>query len=116
MKKDCENTRWESLGIDFIKKIKPIFLKNSLLYISHMEKAVEENDYQTIEFYAHKFRGSAATIGAIKIESATLEIEKYSLNDSNKDMMIKKISSLSDLVVAYENCINIHLEESKSNR
>ena len=111
MKKNCENARWDGLGIDFIKKIKPLFLKNSLLNISHMEKAVKENDYQTIKFYAHKLHGSAATIGAIKIESATLEIEESTINDSNKDMIIKKISSLSDLLITYENCINDYIEE-----
>ena len=115
MRQNCENARWDGLGIDFIKKIKPIFLKNSLLYISHMEKAVEENDYQAIKFYAHKLHGSAATIGAIKIESATLEIEESTLNDSNKGMIIKKISSLSDLLTTYDNCVIEYINEFESN-
>lgn len=60
---------------DFVSELIDIFLVQSPKILSELEVGVNNNDALVIEKLAHKFKGSAANIGAMRLRFLCAELE-----------------------------------------
>ncbi len=63
-------------GGQFFSKSLDKFLKNSEKYLSGMKEAIDAGDLEKLRFNAHTFKGSSGFMGASRLSTLCLEMEK----------------------------------------
>ncbi len=84
----------------------PVFLRNRRLDVATLLSALEQNDFDTIEFLGHGMRGSGGMFGFQTISDIGMELEEAALN-TDKASVSKALDDLS----RYLNGINMPLAE-----
>lgn len=72
----------------------PIFLRNRHLDIATLRRALEQSDFDTIEFLGHGMRGSGGMFGFQTISNIGMELEEGALS-ADKASVSKSIDDLS---------------------
>ncbi len=71
-----------------------IFLENSPIMISKLEEGLEQEDYEQVNFYAHKLKSSIDNFSIIELTDDIRLIEKYAKEKSSLDKLPSLVKNL----------------------
>ncbi len=80
---DIINSEWlESMAStkrDFLKRLFEVFIRDEPARVLKIREAFEANQFDELKYLAHSLKGAAATMGADRVRSACLKLEKSAL-------------------------------------
>lgn len=88
-----------------LKDIVPGFLENRRSDICHIQKAIPEENFETIERLAHGMKGVGAGYGFHEITRIGKDMERAA-----RDKQRKTVESLLRELVRYLDCVEVHYE------
>jgi CheY-like chemotaxis protein len=94
---DEENTL-KRLGnnTELLRKIIESFMNDGLKSLAALRTALEENNSEDAQLYAHALKGSAGNVGALKLQEIAKHLEEAAKN-----------KNLNDVQAGFEECENI---------
>lgn len=101
---NLENLRLLSRDSDtFIREILKVYLENTPIDLGRMANAVSEENWKVVQYYAHKLKSSAFTIGFLAGHDVFQQIEHRIRNneiDGSIQVLYDKAKELSNLCMA----------------
>lgn len=88
---------------DFIREILEVYLANMPADLDRMKHALDQDEWNTVRYFAHKLKSSSFTIGFIEGHAKFQEIER-----SIRDGYIERVPELFD--EAAELCVRSSAE------
>ncbi|MDP2385452.1 MAG: two-component regulator propeller domain-containing protein [Bacteroidota bacterium] len=76
--------------IDYVKEMIEIYINDMPVYLSELNKALSDNNFQEVLFHAHKMKSPAALFGVYKLNETLLAIETRVHNrvEIDKDLVL----------------------------
>ncbi|KAL5561609.1 hypothetical protein UlMin_031356 [Ulmus minor] len=64
---------------DFVVEVVSLFFEDSQKLLSNMARALEQNvvDFKQVDAYVHQFKGSSASIGAMRLKDVCVSFRNY---------------------------------------
>lgn len=75
------------------------FFSKALESLTTLQRAASGNDFERWHAEAHKFKGAAATLGAVRFAELCFELEQMKSVPENSDMLIDRLIKELDVVV-----------------
>lgn len=67
--------RMEKQRSDFLVRLFSVFMQNEPERVEKIRKAVEDGNMEELQFLSHSLKGAAATMGAERVRSCSLDLE-----------------------------------------
>jgi HPt (histidine-containing phosphotransfer) domain-containing protein len=87
---------------DFIKKMLLLFLEQTPTAVNNLEKHLNNKDWKSLQFTAHKLKASFVFMGVKELPDIISSVEECAANEINLNLlpgMILKIKDVTNLVM-----------------
>lgn len=91
---------------EFINEMITVFIEQTPIEISNLEKYLEAKDWKSLRAIAHKMKPSFSFMGIKEVDSLVKLIEEYASNETNLDQ-------LPDMIAKAKNICNEAIKELK---
>ncbi|MBT8283010.1 MAG: Hpt domain-containing protein [Muriicola sp.] len=79
---------------DFVLSVITVFLEEVPQDLEDLEKAIQEDDYESVYKLAHKIKPNVDILGMEQTRAIALEIETLGKDEQNKDIIAAKFPAL----------------------
>lgn len=81
---------------EFINEMISVFMEQTPIEISNLEKYLKAKDWKSLRAIAHKMKPSFSFMGIKELESTIKLIEEYAANETNLDLLPELISKIKN--------------------
>lgn len=82
---------------EFINEMITVFMEQTPIEISNLEKYLKAQDWKSLRATAHKMKPSFPFMGIKELESMIKRVEEYAANETNLDLLPELIDKLKTI-------------------
>jgi len=94
---------------EFIIEMISVFMEQTPIEISNLEKYLEEKDWKSLRAIAHKMKPSFSFMGIKELDALIKLIEEYAANETNLELLPEMIAKLKK--ICYEAIKELEIEQ-----